>query len=155
MHFYSGTIRVNWKICCLLLLTMLPIILIAAHQPEFAAVYPKAVMAAKLTTGSPAWQWILFELAYAIDFIGIEIFCRGFLIMAFVRFVGPMAIVPAACFYCCIHFNKPMPEAISSFFGGLLLGSISYFTRNIWTGLLLHVAMAWLMELVCFYLYHP
>jgi hypothetical protein len=51
-----------------------------------------------------------------------------------------------ACFYCTIHFGKPPGEAISSFWGGLLLGIISYNTKSIWGGLIVHLGIAWMME---------
>ena len=103
-----------------------------------------------VTTALQTSQVILYELCYALDFFSIEFFFRGFLILAFARIVGLQAIIPVACFYCCIHFGKTMPEAISSFFGGILLGIISYFTKSIWGGLFIHIGIAWLMELLAF-----
>jgi hypothetical protein len=40
-----------------------------------------------------------------------------------------------------------MGEAISSFFGGMLLGIVSYRTQSVWGGLLVHLGIAWLMEI--------
>ena len=40
-----------------------------------------------------------------------------------------------------------MGEAISSFFGGLLLGIVSYNTGSILGGLLVHLGIAWMMEI--------
>ena len=89
-----------------------------------------------------------------MDFLSIEFFFRGFLIITFIRYCGMRAIVPAACFYCCVHLGKPMAEAISSFFGGLLLGIISYNTLSIWGGLLIHVGIAWMMEIAAYVGHH-
>jgi membrane protease YdiL (CAAX protease family) len=55
-----------------------------------------------------------------------------------------------ALFYFSIHLGKPMMEAVSSFFGGLILGSISYHSKSIWGGLLVHISIALLMELFGF-----
>jgi hypothetical protein len=52
-----------------------------------------------------------------------------------------------ALFYCTIHFGKPLGECISSYFGGLILGAITLQTRAIWGGLIVHLGIAWLMEL--------
>ena len=41
-----------------------------------------------------------------------------------------------------------MAEAISSFWGGLLLGIIAFNTGSIWGGLIVHLGIAWLMEAV-------
>jgi membrane protease YdiL (CAAX protease family) len=92
------------------------------------------------------WQKLLYELTYGTDFISIEFFFRGFLILAFIKWVGKDAILPMACFYCTIHFGKPLGECISSYFGGMLLGIVVYNTRSILGGLLVHLGIAWMME---------
>ena len=71
----------------------------------------------------------------------------GFLILAFIKWAGKDAILPMACFYCTIHFGKPLGECISSYFGGIILGVVVYHTRSIYGGLLVHLGIAWLMEL--------
>jgi membrane protease YdiL (CAAX protease family) len=86
-------------------------------------------------------------LSYGSDFLGIEIFFRGFLILAFIKWAGQDAILPMACFYCTIHFGKPLGECISSYFGGILLGIVVYNTRSIYGGLIVHLGIAWLMEI--------
>jgi len=93
------------------------------------------------------WTRILYEISYGIDFITIELFFRGFLVFAFVRYVGADAILPMAVFYCSIHFGKPLFECISSFLGGLLLGIVAYRTQTIVGGLVVHLGIAWLMEI--------
>ncbi|MFT5640820.1 MAG: hypothetical protein ACI9A7_000918 [Cyclobacteriaceae bacterium] len=94
--------------------------------------------------------WIpiaIYEVAYGSDFIGVEILFRGFFIFAFVKILGPHAILPMAATYCFLHFGKPMTEAISSVFGGYLLGIISYYSKSIWGGIIVHVGIAWGMEI--------
>lgn len=129
----------------LMLLVMLPLLTLAAMQKDFQAMYPKA----KFLQHIPAkgWQYAVYELCYGFDFVSIELFFRGFLILALTSICGTHCIIPVACFYCSIHLGKPMGEAISSFWGGLLLGIISYSTGSIWGGLIVHVGIAWLMEL--------
>ncbi len=132
----------------LMLVIMLPLIAAASTQPDFLAMYPKL----KQLQHFPAEQYkgfckLLYELSYGSDFIGIELFFRGFLILGFVRWAGKDAILPMALFYCTIHFGKPLGECISSFFGGLILGVVTYHSKTIWGGLLVHLGIAWLMEL--------
>ena len=93
------------------------------------------------------WRYLAFELSYGFDFVSIEFFFRGFLILALLHICGQHCIIPVACFYCSIHFGKPMGEAISSFFGGVLLGIVSFNTRSIWGGLFVHLGIAWMMEI--------
>jgi membrane protease YdiL (CAAX protease family) len=95
----------------------------------------------------PWWHKLLFELSYGIDFVTIELFFRGFLVLAFVRHAGEEAILPMAVFYCSIHFGKPLAECISSFFGGIILGVVVYKTGSITGGLVVHLGIAWLMEI--------
>lgn len=131
----------------LMLLIMVPLIAAASTQPDFLAMYPKLKNITYLAQADNWLNRLLFELSYGSDFFTIELFFRGFLVLAFVKWVGKDAILPMALFYCTIHFGKPMGECISSFFGGLLLGIVTLHTRSIWGGLMVHVGIAWLMEL--------
>jgi hypothetical protein len=128
---------------------MLPLIAAASMQPDFLAMYPKLKLIAEVynETDLHWWHKLLFELSYGSDFIGIELFFRGFLILAFIKWTGKDAILPMACFYCTIHFGKPLGECISSYFGGLILGIVVYNTRSILGGLMVHLGIAWLMEI--------
>lgn len=137
----------NWnmtsKAYLLMLLIMVPLITLAATQNDFLSVYPKLN---SVSSDTEWWQKLLFELSYGSDFFTIEFFFRGFLVLAFAKWVGKDAILPMACFYCTIHFGKPLGECISSYFGGLLLGVVVYNTRSIWGGLIVHLGIAWMME---------
>jgi membrane protease YdiL (CAAX protease family) len=148
--FYGFTQKnLEWKPYLLMLLFMVPLIAAASTQRDFLEVYPKlqSIAAVYNEEGMTWMHKLLFELAYGTDFIGIELFFRGFLILAFIKWAGKDAILPVACFYCTIHFGKPMGECISSYFGGLVLGIIVYNTRSILGGLLVHLGIAWMMEL--------
>jgi len=140
---------IDWKPYWLMLLIMFPLIAAASTQPDFQHVYPKM----KLITGIGElkdfsfWQKLLFELSYGSDFITIEFFFRGFLVLAFVKWADKDAILPMACFYCTIHFGKPLGECISSYFGGMILGIVVYHTRSIFGGLIVHLGIAWMMEI--------
>ena len=140
----------DWRPYLLMLLFMLPLISLASTQSDFQAMYPKLKMLAPHSSLNeiPGWQALLFELSYGSDFLTIELFFRGFLIIGFARWLGKEAILPVAIFYCSIHFGKPLGECISSYFGGILLGIVVYNTRSIWGGLLVHLGIAWMMELV-------
>jgi hypothetical protein len=152
-----------------LLLLLLPLIALASTQHDFLQVYPK-VQNLSFIDGfaHPAWPWkLLYELSYGLDFLGIELFFRGLLVIGLLRFVGQDAsassdplrqgphrsepsldsVLPMAAFYCTIHFGKPLGECISSFFGGIILGVLAANTRTILGGLIVHLGLAWLMEI--------
>lgn len=140
----------DWKPYATMILLMLPLLAFASSQPGFQAVYPQFKNLSGTGNMEPFswWKILLFEGSYGTDFITIELFFRGFLVLAFVKWMGRDIILPAAVFYCCIHFGKPVAECISSFFGGILLGIIVYHTRSIRGVLAVHLGMAWMMEVV-------
>ncbi len=141
--------RFNFTPYLLMLLIMAPLIAAASTQPDFLVAYPKMKTIIPLPgDANPGWLYkLLFELSYGSDFFSVEIFFRGFLIIGFMKWVGKDAILPMACFYCTIHFGKPLGECISSYFGGMLLGIVSYNSRSIYGGLIVHLGIAWLMEI--------
>ena len=132
----------------MLLLCAIPLLVIAAATSDFQQTYPKVKNIAFILphTQHDFVSQIVYELSYGTDFLTIESFFRGFLILAFVRYAGRDAILPMAAFYCTIHFGKPLFECITSYLGGIMLGVIVYNTRSIWGGLIVHLGMAWLMD---------
>lgn len=147
--FYGvSTKDFSFKPYLAMLLIMVPLVAAASTQPDFLAMYPKlkSISFLKDQHNNGLYK-ILYELSYGSDFVSIELFFRGFLILAFAKWFGKDAILPMACFYCTIHFGKPLGECISSFFGGLILGVVTYHTRTIWGGLMVHLGIAWMMEL--------
>jgi hypothetical protein len=131
----------------IMLLIMVPLIALASTQKDFLQMYPRMQKIALLQQPETGWYQLLYQLSYGVDFFAIELFFRGFLVLAFARVAGKGAILPMAIFYCTIHFGKPLGECISSFFGGIILGVVSYHTRTILGGFMVHVGIAWLMEL--------
>ena len=148
--FFGSTLEgFNWRPYLLMLLIMIPLISWASTQNDFLHTYPKMKRIAFILplSKTPWVQRLLYEISYGMDFISIELFFRGFLVLAFIRYAGKEAILPMAVFYCSIHFGKPLAECISSFFGGIILGVLVYRTRSIVGGLMVHLGIAWLMEL--------
>ncbi len=144
--FYGTNALRNAKPYFIMLLIMVPLIALASTQKDFLQMYPKAAFISELDIPSKNLHFIIYELCYGFDFVSIEFFFRGFLILSLLKICGTKCIIPVAVFYCTIHFGKPLGEAISSFWGGLLLGIISYNTKSIWGGLVVHLGIAWLME---------
>ncbi len=132
---------------------MLPIIITASFLPGFLNQYPMYDSTlAHLYMNMPEWVTVAgYELAYGLNFISIEFFFRGFLVIAMAGTLGRSAVLAMASVYCFLHFGKPMGEAISSIFGGYLLGIIAYETRAVWGGVIVHVGIAWMMEVVAFF----
>jgi hypothetical protein len=135
-----------------MLAIMLPLIAAASFLPSFLRQYPMYdVTRAYVYLDVPEWVTVAgYEIAYGLNFVSIEFFFRGFLVIGMISLLGRGAVLPMACVYCFLHFGKPMGEAISSIFGGYILGVVAYETRGIWGGVIVHVGIAWLMELAAF-----
>lgn len=133
----------------ILVLCMLPLLLLAGRQPDFLAVYPRsAYLSIPPSWPHRGWYVAFYEVCYSADYVVTEFFFRGFLILAFARLIGHKAILPMCVFYVAIHFDKPLGEAASSFLGGYILGILAYKTRSIYGGVIVHLGIALLMELV-------
>ncbi len=148
--FWGMTVQgLRWRPYLWMLAMMVPLIVFASTQADFLSAYPRLKQIAFIApyTDNLLGYQLLYEISYGIDFVTIELFFRGFLVLAFVRYAGPAAILPMATFYCSIHFGKPLFECISSFFGGLILGIIAHRTQSIVGGLAVHLGIAWMMEI--------
>jgi hypothetical protein len=135
-----------------LIAIMLPLLIMASFHESFLKQYP-------MYKGSAADEYLgvnevvtvgIYELFYGLDFITVELLFRGFFVIGLARFLGRSAVLPMAVVYCSLHFGKPMGEAISSIFGGYILGVVAFETRSIWGGIMVHLGIAWLMELIAF-----
>ena len=135
-----------------MLLFMVPLITAASFLPSFQSSYPRISpwMIDGVFGLNQFWITAIFEIAYGFNFTFIELMYRGALVIGMVRILGKDAILPMAVVYCVLHFGKPMGEAISSIFGGYILGIIAYRTRNILGGVIIHMGVAWLMETAAF-----
>lgn len=145
-HFYGlKPLKSQYKLYAYMLLAMLPLIALAACNQSFLSYYPRANKV--LEVGGNWLDLYLYELFYGLDFVSIELFFRGFMVIAFIRYVGIYAVLPMSLMYMSIHYGKPTGEAISSFFGGSLLGVMSFYSQSILGGIFVHIGIAWSMEI--------
>lgn len=117
----------------LLYLIMLPVLVVISLSDSFQAKYPFYDQA-----GESLSHFLLFELAYGVQFFSLEAFFRGFLIFALFRKFGYYAVVIMTIPYCMIHFSKPLPETLGSIIAGLVLGYLAIQSRSWLPGALLH-----------------
>ena len=132
-----------WWMYILMLAVMLPIVIVASRSEGFQATYPFF----EPLPNEPLWPrfWI-WEVAYFLQFVGLEFFFRGFLLHGIRRRFGAYAIFVMMLPYCMIHFGKPMPETFAAIVAGIILGFMSLKTRSIWMGAALHVTVALAMD---------
>ncbi len=140
---------INLRPYFLILLFLVPLVVAASFTPDFQHAYPryKFGFPNHVDIGTQRLVIGVFELCYGADFIFVEFFFRGFMVLAFARLLGSKAIIPMVVVYALIHFEKPLLEALSSIIGGLALGVISCRTKSIYGGIILHLGIAFMMEI--------
>lgn len=151
--FYGLSLRnTNWKTNLLLLLIIAPVIIAASFHESFIDFYPTyKSSSAHVYFGVDEWlTMLLYELFYGWDFVAVELLFRGFFVIGMVSILGRGAIIPMVVIYTFLHFGKPLGEAVSSIFGGYILGVIAFYGRQIMTGVTIHLGIAWLMELMAY-----
>ncbi len=131
-----------------MLAIMIPFLFIASFLPGFPNQYPMYNSGYSIHNyPQPEFLYAgIYELGYGLNFISVELFFRGFLVIGLMSFAGRKVVLAMAVSYCFLHFGKPAGEAISSIFGGYLLGVIAYETKSIWGGVIIHIGIAWAME---------
>ena len=151
--FYGLTLKnFDAKPYAIMLLFMVPLIVIASFNAGFLHTYPRYIE----TNVAAFWdvpRWVpalAYELAYGWDFVSIELLFRGFMVLGMAVVMGRAAVMPMVVTYAFLHFGKPVGETISSIFGGYILGVIAYQSRSVFGGVLIHVGVAWLMELAAY-----
>jgi membrane protease YdiL (CAAX protease family) len=122
---------------------ILPVVIAASYTAPFRATYPFYKLAARSWIDFAAW-----EALYAMSFFALEFFFRGFMLFTLERTMGAYAIFVMIVPYCMIHFHKPVAEVVGAIFAGIVLGTLAMVTRSIWCGVLIHVSVAWTMDVL-------
>lgn len=130
----------------LCLLVVVPAMLVVAQQPDFGTYYPFYKNSSRSW-----WDFIAWQAIYYAQFLALEIFFRGFMVGALKRTMGFSAIFVMAVPYCMIHYGKPYLEAHGAIVAGVVLGSLAMRTRSIYSGFLLHITVAFLMDFLSLY----
>lgn len=140
-----GGIFADWWVYAGLMVVAWPAIYFASALDRFQAVYPFY----RLSDGEGAWpNLVRWEVLYTLQFFAVEFFFRGFLLHGLKYRFGAYAIFVMVVPYCMLHFTKPLPEALASVGGGVVLGFMSLRTRSIWMGTAIHITVAWSMDAV-------
>ncbi|MET0553080.1 MAG: CPBP family intramembrane glutamic endopeptidase [Vicinamibacteria bacterium] len=139
----TSGLRGHGRTYLLLFAAVLPLVAVAALRPDFLRTYPFYSLA-----GRSAFDFLCWEALYALQFLSLEFFFRGFLLHTLKRDLGAHAIFVAVVPYCMIHFSKPLPEALGAIVAGVVLGTLSLRTGSILGGAMLHVAVAVTMDVL-------
>lgn len=135
--------RRHYRIYLILFLLVLPFVIGAAQFPAFYQTYPFYKWANRSAFDFWAWQAL-----YALQFVSLEFFFRGFILRGLRPRFGSGAIFVMVVPYCMIHYGKPMAETFGAIVAGLVLGTLAMRTRSIWGGAAIHIAVALTMDLL-------
>jgi len=133
------------RIYLFLIALLLPFVVVASYSPEFQASYPFYQVAPGESLWPRFWAW---EILYALQFVSLEFFFRGFLLHGLLPRFGYMSIFVMMAPYTMIHFQKPALEAVGSIVAGFALGTLALESRSIWWGAFAHVSIALSMDLL-------
>ena len=86
---------------------MIPLLFIASFSADFLATYPTyRDYQEYIHLDVPQWVTVvIYEVCYGCDFISVELFFRGFMVIALSKYVGKDAILPMVAVYCFLHFG--------------------------------------------------
>ncbi len=124
-------------------LAMLPVLVWVSSFESFLDFYPFYERASEGGTGF----WV-YEIGYALQFVGVEAFFRGFMTFGLAPRFGLLAVPIMTVPYTMIHFAKPMPEATAAIVAGLILGYMALRSKSFVPGVFLHVGVAVTMDVL-------
>jgi membrane protease YdiL (CAAX protease family) len=93
-------------------------------------------------------ELLSWEAMYVVQFLALEIYFRGFWIQGLRKTLGSGAIFAMCMPYVMIHYGKPYLESAGAFIAGVALGSLAAKTRSIYSGFMVHITVALLMDLL-------
>jgi hypothetical protein len=138
----AGLVR-HLPMYLLLYALMLPVVYLVSRRPEFLAVYPFPPSARRSLSA-----FLMWEVAYAAQFVALESFFRGYLLFTCAVRMGPNAVAVMVVPYTMIHFHKPFLECLGAVGAGLVLGVLALRYRTFWGGAILHILVAVTMDLL-------
>lgn len=114
---------------------------VVSYDPGFQAYYPFYKQSHR------SWaDLLIWEGLYFLQFLGLELFFRGWWLKACKTQLGSHAIFAMIVPYVMIHFGKELPETLVATLAGVVLGTLAMRTRSIWGGLLVHMLVAISMD---------
>ena len=133
----------DWPVYLAFATLMVPLVYLCSELPRFQETYPFYRVHSRADVNASLVRW---ELVYALQFIGLEFFFRGFMVHGTKHRFGAYSVFLMVIPYCMIHFHKPVAECFASIVAGVALGVVSLVTKSVWPGAGLHILVAWGMD---------
>jgi membrane protease YdiL (CAAX protease family) len=137
-----GFIKHLWVYVVLFILVA-PAVYLASKTSGFQHTYPFYKQANR--SDFDLWAW---EVMYWAQFLSLEFFFRGVLLQGLRKAMGSNAIFVMIVPYNMIHYGKPMAETLGAIGAGLILGTLAMRTKSIWGGVIIHVGVATMMDML-------
>lgn len=137
-------LKEHWRPYAGILFVALPAVVAVSFSSEFQAKYP--LLEVRDGSQIDLAQMLIWWAFYAVQFLAIESFFRGFLVLGLADAFGMNAVLIAMLPYLAIHFSKPPLEAAASIVGALIMGILALRSRSIWLGVVVHIAVAGTMD---------
>ncbi|HEU4409508.1 MAG TPA: CPBP family glutamic-type intramembrane protease [Polyangiaceae bacterium] len=131
----------NGRLYLIALALVLPCVAVASGQRDFADKYPIYKLAGRSWLDLAAWEGM-----YALQFLALEFFFRGWWVNALRPVIGSAAIFSTMVPYCMIHYSKPYLEAMGAIATTVALGSLAVRSGNVFLGFGVHVTVALAMD---------
>jgi len=131
------------RVYLLLFAVFAPVVWLVSQRPEFRQTYPFYRPRAPL-----GGDFVAFEVAYFLQFLAVEYFFRGVMVLGLKPALGRASILVMLAPYCMIHYHKPMLEACGAIGAGAVLGCLSWRTGTVVYGWFLHYGVALSMDLL-------
>jgi membrane protease YdiL (CAAX protease family) len=125
------------------LVFMVPIVYLVSALDSFQATYPFYDQAVE-----GGWHFWGYHLFYGLQFLGLEVFFRGFLLFGLYARLGFYAIPVMVIPYTMIHFGKPVPETFAAIVAGFVLGYLALKSKSVLWGFAIHWGVAITMDLM-------
>jgi membrane protease YdiL (CAAX protease family) len=120
-----------------------PVVVLASFTQPFQDRYPFY----DLLPGESPWPYlVVWWCLYALQFVALEWFFRGFMVHGLKPVLGYLAVPVMVVPYFLIHLAKPPLEAAGAILAGMVLGTLVLKTRTIYWGAALHIAVAMTMD---------
>ena len=116
---------------------VIPVVWLASGTLAFTNYYPIYRLA-----GRSWFDFCFWETVYALQFLSLEFFFRGFMVLGLEDRMGSAIVGAAVVPYCMIHYGKPLPEVCGAIVAGIVLGTLALKTRSILAGAMIHVTVA-------------
>lgn len=138
----------DWKLAGFLLSLYVPLVTLGtwviSDSAAFQAAYPHYRPAAA------NWNYFLiYQALFVFYWIGWEYLWRGFVLFGTAHTFGLYAIFVQAVPFAVRHLQKPLPEALMSIGGAIVLGALVWRCRSFWIAVPIHAAQMFILDFWC------